>query len=131
MKPFILNASDTTPHIYFDPDKDKFEFFGESRPENTGAYFEPVFKWIKEYGSQMNGSGAGKQISLNVQLDYFSSTSAKYIANMFFLFESLVAKGCIVQVLWRYRTADLQIRESGEQFQKILHIPFVFEKFED
>lgn len=131
MQPFILNATDTTPTIVFDPAKNNFEITGESRPENTRAYYEPVFSWIKKYAASLTDVKNMPPIILLVQLDYFSSTSAKYIANLLTQFEAVIKRGRQVQVLWRYRKEDTQIKESGEQFQKILAIPFVFESFED
>jgi hypothetical protein len=131
LQPFISVATESTPHILFDPGQSIFEMKGESRPENAKAFYDPLIDWIRIYCDWSLGHiehpGNEAQLILNVHFDYFSSASAKYLMNIFARMEELYRGGRKIEIHWVYNEIDIEMKESGEEFQKLLSIPFVFE----
>ncbi len=127
LEPFISVATESTPHILFDPTSLQFEMKGESRPENAKAFYDPLIEWIKKFCEQsLPGKDFSSKLQLNVHFDYFSSSSAKYLMNIFARLEELYKSGSKIEICWIYNEIDIEMKESGEEFQKLLSIPFVF-----
>ena len=54
MEPLKILASDTSPAINFDPKKGKFQIAGNSLPENSRGFYEPVVEWLDKYADSPN-----------------------------------------------------------------------------
>ena len=128
MEALIVNGTEFSPTIIFDPTTLKFELSGESRPENSGKFYEPVIKWIEQYESvlfwQKNKFEKQHKIIFEIKLEYFNSVSAKYIMEILTLLNKFYSAGYDVQVKWYYDQLDTDMKESGEEFAKLLKIPF-------
>jgi len=108
-----------TPFIIFDPENNHFTISGNSLPEDATRFFTPVFEWVEEYIQNPNNS-----THINCELEYFNSSSAKMLYELFFQFQELSKKGFEVKVLWHYEPGDKLIEEKGSEFQTVLDIPF-------
>lgn len=128
LQPLILAASESTPHILFDPGKNIFEMKGESRPENAKAFYDPVIDWVKNFCSAVKTDKTHPvKLVFNINFEYFSSSSAKYLMNIFARLEELHKNNIQVEVRWFYNEVDIEMKESGEEFKKLLTMPFRFE----
>lgn len=132
MNPLILEATNTTAKLILDPTKNLFEISGESRPENTGKFFNPIVEWLNGYQNvlyfQKSNYGKAPKMSFRFSFDYFNSTSAKYIADMLTIMEKYVASGYEAEAVWCYDERDVDMKESGEEFALLVpKLPFIFE----
>jgi hypothetical protein len=122
MDPILLDATQTTPKVVIDSANNKFEISGDSRPENTGKFFNPIIEWFNAYRSvlayQKTSLGKSKKISVNFKLDYFNSTSAKFILDIFYQLEKIQKEGYDAEIIWHYDKRDTDMKESGEEFSK-------------
>src|ERR1039458_8236255 len=84
MDNFILQETEDTPKIVFDPAKNIFEISESSHPENPIAFFKPILSWIEEYAKNPN-----PLTEVSFKLDYFNSSSAKYFLNVLRSFEQI------------------------------------------
>ena len=127
MDAILLEATQTTPKIVIDPVSNKFEISGESRPENTSKFYNPIITWFDGYRSvlyyQKNSFGKSKKVTLDFKLDYFNSTSAKFILDIFFQLEKIHKEGYETEIIWHYDKRDTDMKESGEEFSK--YVPAV------
>lgn len=129
MQPLIIVATESTPHIIFDVTKNVFEMKGESRPENTKAFYDPVIDWVKKFCAQtLEQKNRTQKISFTIFFEYFSSSSAKYLMNIFARLEELHKNNIPVEVKWVFNDIDIEMQEAGEEFQKLLTLPFKFER---
>jgi hypothetical protein len=123
MEPLVLENTSTTPKVIIDPVNNVFEFSGESRPENTSKFYSPIVAWFDEYRAdlyyQKNSLGKAKKTSVHFKLDYFNSTSAKFILDIFFMLEKIVKEGYEAEVVWEFDKRDTDMKESGEEFSKL------------
>jgi len=112
------------PYIIFDPKNNRFEIKGNSLPEDTTLFYKPVIEWIVEYSKNPN-----EFTHLICSLDYFNSSSAKMLYELFIELEKIKDTGNEVKVSWYYDPDDNLIEEKGLEFQSIMEIPFnVLEK---
>ena len=70
MEPLIIEPTEFTPSILFDPNNSVFEITGFSRPENVIGFYKPILKWLEEFNDNL----------LSVNTDYKKSllTSGVY-----------------------------------------------------
>ena len=120
MDAILLEATATTPKVIMDPVANKFEISGESRPENTAKFYTPIIDWFENYSSvlyyQKSSGGKTRKTSMEFKLEYFNSTSAKFILDIFHKLEKIQKEGCDVEVVWHYDKRDTDMKESGEEF---------------
>ena len=120
MDSILLEATATTPKVILDPVANKFEISGESRPENTAKFYTPIIEWFENYSSvlyyQKSSGGKTRTTIMEFKLEYFNSTSAKFILDIFYKLEKIHKEGCEVEVVWHYDARDTDMKESGEEF---------------
>ncbi len=116
---YILNQSPKTPLINFDS-SGTFALKGKSIPENTILFYKPLFDWLDSYSQ----NPAPKTI-LNIQLDYFNTSSSKSIVDLFKKLE-LISKGgkSTTSINWLYDEDDDDMLEAGEDYKTVIKIPF-------
>ena len=84
MEALIIKAEDFTPSIILNPNKNKFEIAGKSRPENVKDFYEPVINWFDKNTSSLvenfkdfyNDSNPFK---FDFKLVYFNSSTSKML----------------------------------------------------
>ena len=130
MEALIIEKTDFTPHVILDTTPPKFEISGESRPENTGKFYEPIIKWLEQYELvlfwQKNNFDKQNPTIFEFKLEYFNSTSAKYIMDILHLLEKFFKAENNITIKWYYDEMDTDMKESGEEFAKLVSIPFEF-----
>ncbi|MFC2123744.1 DUF1987 domain-containing protein [Bacteroidota bacterium] len=118
MKDFILEETSKTPKIIFKPKSGLFEISGKSIPENSAQFFDPVISWINEYISNPAAT-----TTMIIKLEYFNTSSSKYLVEIFRKLEVLVKSGKEVLIKWFYEEEDEDMLESGEDFKEIIKVP--------
>ena len=68
---------------------------------------------------------------MNIQLEYFNTSSSKCILDIFKKLELIYKKGSKVQINWYYEEDDEDMFEAGEDYQSIINIPFSMIEMED
>ena len=119
MENINLEPGPKTPNIILDV-QGVIEIKGKSIPENSVAFYQPVFDWLDRY--------AGKPASATkvlIRLEYFNTSSSKCILDIFRKLENLHKSGnSIVSISWLYDEDDEDMMETGEDYQAIVKIPF-------
>ena len=130
MNPLIIEQSEFSPQVTLDPVNLKFQISGESRPENAGKFYEPIISWLEQYKSvlfwQKEKFGAPQKLDFIFKFEYFNSTSAKYILDLLKQIDLYHADGNEIRVQWYYDKLDEDMKDSGEEFSKLLNVPFDF-----
>ncbi len=113
MENIIREATERTPAVVFDFENGVFSFKGESYPEDASAFFGPLHKALDDF---LEGPFNGK-IVFNIELEYFNSSSAKVLMNLFQLLEDAAeSKGKTTVINWYYNEDDDTMQEFGEDF---------------
>lgn len=106
------SATPNTPLIDLNKDEHLLLFEGESRPENTGKFYTPIVEWLDSYYDWiyfLTNESRSVSIDINVhfKLDYFNSTSAKFILDIFSKLSRLKDFDSVQTIInWHYFELD-------------------------
>ncbi len=132
MNKLILAATDTTPQVTLDHLQNRFEFIGESCPEDAKQFYSSLFSWIEEYKNYLyfinEHSGNKKNLVFTFHLSYVSSSALKYTYNFLQKIEELKPMCESVTIRWLYDKDDTDMEENGQEFSTMVHIPFTIEQ---
>ena len=127
MEPIIIEGTPKTPTIKFDAATGKLEIKGRSIPENSIEFYKPMVDWLEKYGENPATS-----TEVNIQLEYFNTSSSKCILDVFKKLEHISKQGkSEVVINWYYEEDDEDMLEAGEDYQSIMHIPFKMKELEE
>ena len=120
-----IEGTPKTPTVNFSPESGVLEIKGRSIPENAVEFYKPLVDWIENYGG-----GAKSETQVNIQLEYFNTSSSKCILDVFKKLESINGKTNI-SINWYYEEDDEDMLEAGEDYQAIINIPFKMIEMEE
>lgn len=89
---------------------------GQSYPENTAVFYQPIVKWIKEYFSQLEG----QKTIFDINVSYFNSSTSKVFMDILELMDEQAKKGNSITINWMHDKDDEIILEHGEEFKEDL-----------
>lgn len=114
-----IEPSPKTPSVVFDASKGLLEIKGRSIPENSIEFYKPVMDCLERYVE-----GPAATTNINIQLEYFNTSSSKCILDIFKKLEQVHKKGNNIVINWYYEEDDEDMQEAGEDYQAIIKIPF-------
>jgi hypothetical protein len=118
----VINIESTpkTPMVHFDPERGHIEIRGRSIPENSLEFYKTLLDWLEEYGNAPQSS-----TNVEVQLEYFNTSSSKCILDVFKALEGIHKKGKTEMVIhWYYEEDDEDMLEAGGDYEAIVTVPF-------
>ena len=119
MSKISIEGTSKTPTVVFDPETAVMELKGRSIPENSIEFYKPVVEALDEYAKSPLDS-----TKVNVQLEYFNTSSSKCILDLFKKLEGIHNGGKEVVINWFYEEDDEDMLEAGEDYQAIINVPF-------
>lgn len=132
MKHLFVEPTEFTPKVQFNPQEKDFWIEGISRPENSLEFYNPIIQWIKGYRKHIQKKvDKSPSITLNINMIYFNSSSAKFLIDILLEFITITKLGKGVDVNWHYEDGDDEIFESGEEIAEIVGLTFNFLPYTD
>jgi hypothetical protein len=125
MADLTITPTPKTPSINFNDHSGMLEIKGRSIPENSVEFYKPVMDKLEEYANTPK-----TQTTVNIQLEYFNTSSSKCLLDIFKRLEQIHKKGNPVLINWFYEEDDEDMQEAGEDYQAIIQIPFNISKVE-
>lgn len=119
MEAISIEGTAKTPTVKFDAQGGIFEIKGRSIPENSIEFYKPLVDWLDEYAK-----GPLPVTQVNVQLEYFNTSSSKCILDVFKKLEAINKGKSEVTVNWYYEEDDEDMLEAGEDYESIIRVPF-------
>jgi hypothetical protein len=120
MEQLKIEGTAKTPSINFDPKNGVVEVKGRSIPENSIEFYKPLLDLLDAYAGSPQ-----KNTTVNIQLEYFNTSSSKCILDVFKKLESMNKSGnTSVIINWHYEEDDEDMSEAGEDYQAIINVPF-------
>jgi len=116
------------PGVKLDKEKNTFELFGRSLPEDVDAFYIPIVDWIQKYIEIPNN-----HTEFVFKLDYYNSSTARKIIDILLLIEQITIKfpDKTVKIIWYYEDGDEVMKDNGEDFQNVIKIPFELKTFDE
>ncbi len=125
MEPISIAGTPKTPTVNFNSNG-KIEIKGRSIPENSIEFYDPLVKWLEDYLSN-----PAELTEVNIQLEYFNTSSSKCILDVFKKLEAIYKSGNEVIINWYYEEDDEDMLEAGEDYQSIIKVPFKMIEIEE
>jgi len=119
MDNLIIEGSKQTPEINFDVASGVLRISGRSIPENTFEFFNPVLNWLDEYALE-----APDKVVAKINLEYFNTSSSKYILEILKRLKGILKEGKEVLVQWYYEEDDEEMMETGEDYEDVSGLTF-------
>ena len=129
MEKFIIEPTANSPRIVLDPEKRTFEFTGESRPENVRKFYLPVLEWLEAYTGSLEALRDDQRkfdLQCQFNFEYFNSTSAKYILDIFKSLNAINALGVGLDIQWLYEEDDEDMLEVGQEMSRMSKLSFEY-----
>jgi len=114
-----LEGSPKTPTIEFNSGSGYLLIKGRSIPENSIEFYKSLIEALKAYNETPQ-----KTTKVDIQLEYFNTSSSKCILDVFKRLEKINAGDSEVVINWYYEADDEDMLEAGEDYQSITSIPF-------
>ena len=123
MEDLSLEGTAKTPTVDF---KSAGELLikGRSIPENSIEFYKPLIEWISNYSENPK-----ENTLVNIQLEYFNTSSSKCILDVFKKLESISDSS--VSVKWYYEEDDEDMLEAGEDYEAIIDLSFEMVEVEE
>lgn len=113
-----IEATKSSPRVVFDQQQRILSITGESYPENSFAFFEPIFDLLH------NELERYKSIRLNVNISYMNSSSTKCMLDILDMLDVAYKNGCDAYVSWYYEKENERALELAEEFKEDIDLPF-------
>ncbi len=121
MEKLFIKESLNNPRVTLDPTKKRYEISGKSFPENAKAFYQPVIDWLKDVPVSNT-----EKIRLSFMLDYISSSSVISVKQVLTKIKAKNTEGADIEVLWHYDPTDPDMKEIGEEYEKVVGIKLQF-----
>ncbi len=129
MRKLIIDQTTNSPGVVLDPERNRFEISGESRPPDVGSFYGEILRWMDDYSQHLVRSHEEKDpVEFNFDLEYFNSSSAKYILDFCKQIATIPSKGKDVSIKWHYEAEDMDMLEVGKELSRMAKFPFEFIK---
>jgi len=119
MESISIEGTPKTPTVNFDGATGIIEIKGRSIPENSIEFYRPLVEWLEDYSKEPQ-----KLTTVNIQLEYFNTSSSKCILDVFKKLEAIKKARNEVVINWYYEEDDEDMLEAGEDYESIIRIPF-------
>ena len=128
MEALVIEQTKSTPEIHFDPVNNLLSIKGQSYPENSFKFYEPVFAWLDEYLASVE-----TQVTVRIyfHMPYINTSSSKCIMMLLEKLESAHQQGRKVSVRWYYDEENEMALECAEEFKEDLELKFDIQPVEE
>jgi len=129
MKKLHIIPTSTTPEIILSPEENRFIIRGNSSPEDVRAMFYPIIEWVKNFSDYiLNEKGIifteDNPLCLAIDLEYFNSSSAKFLYDIINQLKQLKKAGVPVKINWHYEEEDIDMKDAGYDIALLLEMEF-------
>jgi hypothetical protein len=114
MENLFIAATASTPEVDFRFDLHTLTLKGESYPENAASFYGGVLGKVNAY---LEGCSQA-DITLNIALAYFNSSSTKILFSMLDGFNSAAKAGNHVTLNWYHDEDDETLAEFGDEIRE-------------
>ena len=119
MQRLELPQTRTTPHVLFVPETRTLSIKGESYPENSFVFFEPILDWVDAWLAEPH-----EAITVVIDMPYMNSSSTKCMLDLLDRFEDAYRQGQPILMRWFYDPDNGRALDLAEEFKEEVTFPF-------
>jgi hypothetical protein len=115
-----IEKTKVTPAVVMRVNDGFVEIAGESYPENSVEFYQPLFDWLEAFADLPNKP----MLTLRFRLSYFNTSSSKCIMDLLDIAQSYYNRsGGAATIEWYYHEDDEDMLESGREFAEDMDLP--------
>lgn len=118
MEKFYLEPTKSSPEVSLKPQENTLTIKGESYPENSFAFYKPVFEVIEKAIKE------NSDFKLIIEVSYLNTSSTKSFMNLLDIAEDGYQKNKSISVDWYYEEDNEHSYELALDFKEYLELPF-------
>jgi hypothetical protein len=131
MQKLYFPPTPIAPEICFSPEERIFFMRGISNPEDVRALYYPIIEWFSNYIDTLikensNHYSINSPLRFQVDLEYFNSSSAKFLYDIFLELKRLMSVRIPVVVEWIYDEEDTDLKEAGSDIASLVEMEFTY-----
>jgi len=131
MQRLFIEKTRMTPEIILSPDENIFRISGMSSPEDVRAMYYPVIEWIQIFVDDIIEGvvkvySKDSPVKLHIDLQYFNSSSAKFLFDILTELKKLSAVNVPLVVEWFHDVEDIDMKEAGSDIAQLVGIDFQY-----
>ena len=111
------------PVVEFNFETGICELKGESFMENPSEFYEPIFEWLSQYFNLK------KSITINMKLEYFNTSSSRFILRMLEIIKEFVNAGGNLILNWYFDKDDPDMKKEILDFQDVTGLEINIKNF--
>jgi len=121
MDSLIISNTIRTAGVIFDAEKAHLFLRGNSIPENSDGFYQPLHDWVEQFKQVHEG-----KVTFRVFMTYFNTASIRHIIG---IMKKLIQKyGNDLTIEWAYEKGDEEIRDRGQDLSEVVKFNFTFEE---
>ncbi len=121
LEPLIITNTIRTAGVHFDAEKAMLYIKGNSIPENSDEFFQPLYDWVEKFKIEYNG-----KVTFRIFMTYFNTSTIRHIIG---LMKRLIQRyGNEVTIVWAYEKGDEEIMDRGQDISEVVKFSFSFEE---
>lgn len=113
MSEINVEAGDDTPRVFLDEDNGLLIIEGNSTPEDTVKFYQPVLDWLIAYPLS-----PFPHLTIQFKLNYYNTASSLLLLRVMQRADELVPEGLSVKMEWHYREDDEEMLDAGYMLQE-------------
>lgn len=126
-----ITPTQSTPEIIFSPEDNIFLIRGLSSPEDVRELYYPVIEWLRTFINEIIHKNSKiytpkNPLKFQTDLDYFNSSSAKFIYDIFSELKKLSPHGIPIVVEWFHDEEDIDMKEAGIDISYLAEMEFTY-----
>lgn len=121
MEQLVIEQTKSTPQVDFNAENKMLILKGESYPENSFKFYEPILQWLDDFFLQVVDD---ELIKLEICLPYINTSSSKCVLMLLEKFEEASDNGKNVVINWYYDIDNENELECAEDFKEFVNLEF-------
>jgi hypothetical protein len=90
------------------------------------GFYHNILDWFDDYSHSVLTKEGRDPVIVNLDFDYFNSSSAKYILDFCKKIAGVRSKGKDISVKWHYEDDDTDMLQTGKEMSKMARFPFEY-----
>jgi len=99
--PIHIEKTQSTPEVILDKQKNIFVIRGDILPEDSYAFFLPIYNWFEDYCKNPN-----PETTLELNIKIINTSSTRRLVNIFKILDKLAQSGKKVNVVFIFLPDD-------------------------
>ena len=116
-----IEATKSTPEVILDPESNTLTIKGQSYPENSYKFYEPIIEWIEQYSSHLEETTS---VKVEFDLPYINTSSSKCLMMVLDKLDEAYLSNKKLDLQWYCDLQNESEVECIEEFVEDLSIPY-------